>query len=225
MSKLIWSFLFLCSYVYAAAPDWTINLLQYEQRMSYTALISIDTRYSSNLEDKIGVYLGDELRGIGQITFVDSMGRGIFLFQMGLNTGDEGNATFKIYDKNGDRIIDAKTVTPVIINGIVGSLENPFVISNTDLYREGELLYNNYISPNNDLLNDALKIENVEQYQGFELSIFTEDGAKLYHSNPYKNDWEGTYRGELLPTGVYYFIFYNKSLNKQFSGSFSLKQR
>ena len=37
--------------------------------------------------------------------------------------------------------------------------------------------------------------------------IFNQWGAKVYESFPYNNDWIGTYQGEDLPDGVYYYIF------------------
>jgi gliding motility-associated-like protein len=31
-------------------------------------------------------------------------------------------------------------------------------------------------------------------------------GSLVYHSKPYKNDWNGRYNGKDLPTGTYYYV-------------------
>ena len=226
MKRIVILFSLFPMLVWAAPPVWNVVLLQYEQRMSFTAVVSIDEKYSVSKDDIVGVYLGTELRGVGTITFIDSAsGRGIFLFQMGLRTSDEGYATFRLYDSKSDQVVEAKTTVLIESNAIKGTISSPFVISNTDLFPEGELNYNNYISPNNDNLNDVLKIENVDAYQGFRLTIFEEEGTIFYQSGNYNNDWGGIYNGSMLPTGVYYFVFQNELLNKRFLGTFSIKQR
>ncbi|MCB0642899.1 MAG: gliding motility-associated C-terminal domain-containing protein, partial [Phaeodactylibacter sp.] len=38
------------------------------------------------------------------------------------------------------------------------------------------------------------------------VSIFNQWGDEVYQAAPYGNDWKGTYDGEDLPTGTYFFI-------------------
>ncbi len=47
-------------------------------------------------------------------------------------------------------------------------------------------------------------------FEGSELVIFNRYGTPVYQSNNYQNNWDGTYDGEPLPVGTY---FYQLSLN------------
>ncbi|UXP33942.1 gliding motility-associated C-terminal domain-containing protein [Reichenbachiella agarivorans] len=91
--------------------------------------------------------------------------------------------------------------------------------------QDKELLIRNYISPNGDGFNDFLTIENVEIYPGFELKILNSRGVTLYHRVNYDNTWDGYYRGDVLPTGVYYYLFENSESHVQYAGKLYIKDR
>ncbi len=65
------------------------------------------------------------------------------------------------------------------------------------------------ITPNGDGTNDALFIPCVtgNQNPNNQLVIFNEWGDEVYRAEPYNNDWEGTYNGEPVPDGTYFYIF------------------
>lgn len=66
-----------------------------------------------------------------------------------------------------------------------------------------------FISPNNDGFNDAFIISCVPTVPkvGSELIIFNEWGSEVFRESPYQNNWQGTYNGQDLPDGTYYYIF------------------
>lgn len=72
----------------------------------------------------------------------------------------------------------------------------------------------NTLTPNNDGINDAFYIENIEVYVDNSLEIFNEYGQSIYSASPYKNDWKGTYNGSRVPDGTYYYVLKLKDLNK-----------
>ena len=81
------------------------------------------------------------------------------------------------------------------------------VTVDTDVSSE-ECIIPGVLSPNGDDRNDALIIScNSDPPKGGGIMIFNQWGAKVYESFPYNNDWIGTYQGEDLPDGVYYYIF------------------
>ncbi len=81
------------------------------------------------------------------------------------------------------------------------------VTIDTDVSSE-ECFIPGVLSPNGDDKNDALIIScNPEPAKGGGIMIFNQWGSKVYESFPYNNDWNGLYKGEELPDGVYYFIY------------------
>ena len=62
------------------------------------------------------------------------------------------------------------------------------------------------ISPNGDGLNDALVIP-CSDFKNVAVKIFNRWGDMVFETNNYNNDWGGTWEGEDLPPGPYYYIF------------------
>ncbi len=62
----------------------------------------------------------------------------------------------------------------------------------------------NAFSPNGDGSNDFFEIfGTLEQIQYLAVQVFNRWGEKVYESNEHHFRWDGTYRGEKIPTGVY----------------------
>ena len=74
---------------------------------------------------------------------------------------------------------------------------------------EGILPANDLVSPNGDGFNDLWRIRNVEVYADYRLTIFSAEGHVVFQAQPYTNDWDGTYQGQRLPNGIYYYLFQN----------------
>ncbi len=80
----------------------------------------------------------------------------------------------------------------------------------------------NAFTPNNDGNNDVFEIMDLEKlYPNFEMTIFDRNGMELYR---YKHNgdvnampvwWDGTFKGESLPTGTYYFSLNYNNGSKQ----------
>ncbi|MCS7035757.1 MAG: gliding motility-associated C-terminal domain-containing protein [Saprospiraceae bacterium] len=67
------------------------------------------------------------------------------------------------------------------------------------------------ITPNGDGVNDAFVIPfyclaGGEGGSQNEVSIFNQWGDRVFYASPYNNDWEGTYNGQPLPAGTYFFV-------------------
>jgi gliding motility-associated-like protein len=84
-----------------------------------------------------------------------------------------------------------------------------------------KLPVNNVMSPDGDGMNDAFVIDNIEMYQDYSLSIYNNNGLVVYQVlGNYQNNWEGTFEGSPLPTGVYFYVFSNKA--NEFKGSINI---
>jgi gliding motility-associated-like protein len=76
-------------------------------------------------------------------------------------------------------------------------------------YDQEECIIPNVITPNGDASNDILIISCLESNNepDNQIIIFNEWGDEVFKAAPYQNDWDGTYNGEPLPDGTYYYVF------------------
>jgi gliding motility-associated-like protein len=65
----------------------------------------------------------------------------------------------------------------------------------------------NAFSPNNDGHNDTWQVlGNVEAVKYISILIFNRIGEKVYESNDVLGTWDGRYKGQLVPPGVYTYV-------------------
>jgi len=79
-------------------------------------------------------------------------------------------------------------------------------IESDDLYVGAgncKLLLPDAFSPNGDGLNDVFKVIFPLQYSQFRFQVFNRFGEKVFETNDITRGWDGSYKGQLQPTGVY----------------------
>ena len=81
-------------------------------------------------------------------------------------------------------------------------------ISNATLLFYNELFIPNAFSPNGDGVNDFWEILGLQNYPGNKLEVYNRLGIKLYETDNYNNDWYGTFNGEPIPDGTYFYQLY-----------------
>ncbi|MCH2235234.1 MAG: gliding motility-associated C-terminal domain-containing protein [Crocinitomicaceae bacterium] len=69
-----------------------------------------------------------------------------------------------------------------------------------------ELIIPNMITPNGDGFNDLWIINNIDVFPLNEMVIFNDYGQTIYSAQPYNNEWDGTFNGDKLPDGTYYYM-------------------
>lgn len=62
------------------------------------------------------------------------------------------------------------------------------------------------ITANGDGYNDTWNIMGIENYPDSKVKVFNTSGNLIYESSNYTNDWKGTWQGNQLPVGTYYYI-------------------
>ncbi len=68
-------------------------------------------------------------------------------------------------------------------------------------------------TPNGDGVNDRWLITNGNCLKSATAQVFNRYGAKVFESNDYKNTWDGTYKGNPLPDGTYYYVISFELIN------------
>ncbi|MEO1262421.1 MAG: gliding motility-associated C-terminal domain-containing protein [Bacteroidota bacterium] len=77
------------------------------------------------------------------------------------------------------------------------------------------------ITPNGDGMNDAFVIPCFGKEDGFPanvVKIYNQWGDQVFHAAPYQNNWQGTFDGEDLPAGTYFYVIDLGNGEKPMSG-------
>ncbi len=101
---------------------------------------------------------------------------------------------------------------PITFQYTVCDTECPTLCDDGDViiyYNLGSCKGNNVITANNDGINDIFIIPCIdeENLPTNELTIINELGNTVFQQSPYDNTWDGTFNGQILPEGTYYYIF------------------
>jgi len=92
----------------------------------------------------------------------------------------------------------------VIINRPSYVCDIPFISNSTKIVYDNIFIPSG-ISPNGDGVNDFWEIIGLGNFPNSNVTIFNRLGVKVFESNDYKNEWNGFYRGSLLPDGTYFY--------------------
>ena len=76
----------------------------------------------------------------------------------------------------------------------------------------------NVFSPNGDGVNDTWFIKYLNTYIRPTVEVYNRYGLIVYRSIGYNTPWDGTYKGNPIPVGVYYYIIEPGSGRQKFTG-------
>ncbi|MFM2326035.1 MAG: hypothetical protein RIR31_237, partial [Bacteroidota bacterium] len=85
----------------------------------------------------------------------------------------------------------------------------------TEVEKDKTLRIYNGFSPNGDNVNDVFRIDNIEYYPQNTLHIYNRWGNLVFNKEGYNNDWNGTFDGNHLPEGTYFFVLKPKPNSKE----------
>ncbi len=87
-----------------------------------------------------------------------------------------------------------------------------------------QLIIPNIFTPNNDGVNDVFKVESIGAFSVY-TELFNRWGTKLFEWNGPNGSWDGTYSGEAVTAGTYFYLIKARGLNAKeytFKGHFML---
>ena len=76
----------------------------------------------------------------------------------------------------------------------------------------------NTFTPNGDGVNDNWEIEFLSKYTGCIVEVYTPQGQLVFKSVGYSTPWNGTYKGNPLPAGTYYYAIDPKNDRNKIAG-------
>jgi len=85
-----------------------------------------------------------------------------------------------------------------------------------------ELVVPNAFSPNGDNINDVWNITAIDALDAPVVKVMNRYGTLIFESTGYEKPWDGKYKNEDVPMGVYYYIISMKNGMKPVTGSLTL---
>jgi large repetitive protein len=138
------------------------------------------------------------------------------------------NATFSY---NSTSTYNYYTDFPFLLVVLYDTAHNCSVSANTIIHLAGDVdpqsskLGNNALTPNGDGINDFWYIRNAEYYPSISVEVYNRWGEQIYKQTGYDNSskvWKGTYNGNKLPSGTYYYIIKLNSHAKALTGTVTI---
>ncbi|MFZ4543049.1 MAG: gliding motility-associated C-terminal domain-containing protein [Saprospiraceae bacterium] len=78
---------------------------------------------------------------------------------------------------------------------------------------KGPFKVHNAFSPNGDGINDVFNITGLDNFTENEVVVYNRWGNQVFSKKNYDNSWDGTWEGNPLPDGTYYYVVSLKEAN------------
>ncbi len=200
------SYIFLFSlnglgFITMAQPDWSVNPYAYEFTMTITGKVVVDGTLSTDQGDIVGVFAGDECRGVTPVAF-DQGVDGYFAYLMVYSNKMGETLHFRVYDASRDEVLSVHNSLPFTVNGIVGSPDEPYLIKTVSMTPSAEWPGQKIrIFPNP--FRDELRVEIPEEKGKLWIKLTTSDG-RLVKRWLQTGSSSGTMDTHTFPPGLYF---------------------
>ena len=114
--------------VSSQAPPWQVNDNEFEYTMTMVVFLNVNATTLSSTSDKLAAFVGNECRGVTNLTYVDTLDK-YYAFLTVFSNSTSETINFKIYDSTNNTVIDADQSLPFEINKHYGGISSDFGFS------------------------------------------------------------------------------------------------
>lgn len=111
-----------------------------------------------------------------------------------------GNTTFRYRHFPEEVIAGCYAISAYDINGNESQLSVTFCIDSCDFYE-----IPNVFTPNGDGINDRLVAKTSGLVENVDFKLFNRNGLLVFSTSDPRLDWDGTYNGNIVSPGVYFY--------------------
>lgn len=110
------------------------------------------------------------------------------------------------------------TLTVTDLNGCSDNDDVFIFVIDTSIVIPTDITVCNFITLNGDGKNDVWYVIGIEFFNDTEVTVFNNQGQIVFTKTQYQNDWAGTFNGDALPDGAYYYVVEVGELSKTVKG-------
>lgn len=136
--------------------------------------------------------------------------------QVQLNGSVSGNGSFSWTSNPNDNTLSSTTILNPVANPIQTTTYTLSTVNASGCISTDDVVVTvipycikmkNAFSPNGDGINDIWKIyDQFDCLSRINVAVFNRYGSKVYENRDYRNNFDGTYKGNPLPDGTYYAV-------------------
>ncbi|MDB9886674.1 T9SS type A sorting domain-containing protein, partial [Flavobacteriaceae bacterium] len=121
--------------VIAQELDWDFTPTDFDESMNIIGKIRVDNEISMDFYDKVIAYIGDEVRGVGELLYVEQYDEYFVLLTVHGGNTESDPIEFRIWDASVGRLkvasIEGGTTVNFTPNELFGDFQSPLVFANT----------------------------------------------------------------------------------------------
>ena len=178
---------FLKLNIYSQSPNWQVNESQFQYTMTVVAFLNIDGTTLSNINDKVGAFVDNELRGTTNLIYVASTNRYLAYLVIFSNSTNE-TVNFKVYNSNTNKIIDLPKTLNFAINQHYGNVFQAYSLASPVLSNESKIIDYNFegTTINKNINTKKVTIESniyvANNINTLNSNFVLSEGAKLFEN-------------------------------------------
>lgn len=121
--------------VIAQELNWEFNPNEFNESMNLIGKVRVNNELSMDFYDKVIAYVGDEVRGVGELIYIEQYDEYFVLLTVYGGSDESEPVEFRIWDASEGRLkvasIEAGITVNFTPNGLFGDFQNPLVFANT----------------------------------------------------------------------------------------------
>jgi hypothetical protein len=131
--------LFVAANVQGQSPNWSVKENNFQYTMTFVGFLNVDGSTLANANDKVAAFVGNECRGVANLTYVSNQDKYFVYLTVFSNQNDEP-VSFKIYNSAKNEIKNIDKTKKFTANENYGNLFQAYSFASPALSTEAGLL-------------------------------------------------------------------------------------
>ncbi len=210
----------------AQDPEWFVDVSSYQFSMNFTAFLNLNGTTLSSPEDKVAVFVNEEIRGVSNLVYVSRYNKYVAFLTVYANTSDEV-LSFKIYDSTNQNIVEVSKTENFSVDGSLGDVFQSYSIASPAL--SNEVVLNSYSFLGITSIEEVIENDKINiivpadtDLRSLSATYSISNGARFFVDNTLQISGESSQ--DFTDVVVYSLLSENQAVLKTFEVNVSVEQ-